>query len=235
MKPHVICHMLSSVDGRIRGRRWRPKGINNSGLFEKLHDEIGCDAWIVGRVTGSEFAKGTSYPSETASPPPREDYFVTRNAKAYGVVLDAHGKIVWGRADIGGDPIVTVLTRQVLPAHLAGLRSEGVSYMFAGDRELDLAGLLETLNRELGVKRVLLEGGGVANGAFLRAGLVDELSLVICPAIDGAKGAPITFDSSEASDDAAAPLTAMKLESSTVLDGGSVWLRYKLRSAVAAG
>ena len=47
--------------------------------------------------------------------------------------------------------------------------------------DLDLALTLDILNRELGVKRLLLEGGGGANGAFLRAGLVDELSLVICP------------------------------------------------------
>ena len=31
-------------------------------------------------------------------------------AKTYGVVLDAQGKIGWGRSDIGGDPIVVVLT-----------------------------------------------------------------------------------------------------------------------------
>jgi riboflavin biosynthesis pyrimidine reductase len=220
--------MLSSVDGRIRGRRWRPKGLNSAGLFEKLHDEIGCDAWIVGRVTGQEFAKGSSYPEHAAATFGRENHFVRRDAPAYGVVLDAAGKIVWGRSDIGGDPIVTVLTQTVSDAHLAGLRSEGVSYLFAGSDKLDLAELLETLNRELGVKRVLLEGGGVANGAFLRAGLVDELSLVICPAIDGARGAPITFDSTEADADAEAPLTAMRLENSQVLDGGFVWLRYSL-------
>ncbi len=143
-------------------------------------------------------------------------------------MLDAHGKIVWGRADIGGDPIVTVLTQQVSDAHLAGLRSDGVSYVFAGHDKLDLADLLETLNRELGVKRVLLEGGGVANGAFLRAGLVDELSLVICPAIDGARGAPTVLDSTDADANAEAPLTAMRLDSSQVLDGGFVWLRYSL-------
>jgi riboflavin biosynthesis pyrimidine reductase len=49
---------------------------------------------------------------------------------------------------------------------------------------------LEILNRELGLERLLLEGGGGSNGAFLRAGLIDEISLAICPAIDGAKGAP---------------------------------------------
>ena len=55
---------------------------------------------------------------------------------------------------------------------LAGLRSEGVSYLFAGRTGLDLGLTLEILNRELGVKRLILEGGGVSNGAFLRACLV---------------------------------------------------------------
>ena len=88
-----------------------------------------------------------------------------------------------------------MLTEQVPDAHLEALRAEGLSYLFAGKQELDLSLLLETLNRELGVKRLLLEGGGKANGSFLRAGLVDELSLTIVPAVDGAKGAPHVFDS----------------------------------------
>ena len=110
--------------------------------------------------------------------------------KAYGVVLDAQGKIGWGRSDIGGDPIVVVLTEAVPDAHLAGLRGEGVSYIFAGKSELDLALAVEILNRELGVKRLLLEGGGGANGAFLRAGLVDELNLILCPASTAPRARP---------------------------------------------
>jgi len=86
------------------------------------------------------------------------------------------------------------------------------------------------LNRELGVKRLLLEGGGGANGAFLRAGLVDEVSLMLFPAVDGAKGAPSVFDSAEVETDAPAPVTAMTLESHQVLEGGVVWLRYRLRN-----
>jgi riboflavin biosynthesis pyrimidine reductase len=235
MKPHVICHMVSSVDGRTLNSRWRPDGKLASALFERLHDELGGDAWLIGRVTGQEFAKGKPYPAVTDQIFPRENWFARRDAKAsdvkaYGVALDCNGKIAWGRSDIGGDPIVAVLSRQVSDAHLAGLRHEGVSYIFAGETELDLGLVLEILNRELGVKRLLLEGGGGANGAFLRAGLVDELSLVLCPAVDGAKGAPSVFDSQEPLTGPTAPVEAMTLESSTVIDGGAVWLRYRIRN-----
>jgi len=226
MKPHVICLMVASVDGRTLNSRQRPKRSGGE-LFERIHDELGGDAWLIGRVTGSEFAKGKPYPASTDKTFPREPWFARRDAEAYGVVLDAHGKIGWGRSDIGGDPIVVVLTEQVSDAHLAGLRSENVSYLFAGKSELDLALALEILNRELGVKRLLLEGGGGANGALLRAGLVDELSLVICAVIDGSTGGPIVFNSGD-TDLGPAPIESMTLISHEVLDKGAVWLRYRL-------
>ena len=227
MKPHVTCIVSSSVDGRTWHSRWRPAGAGK-GLFERVHDELGCDAWLIGRVTGSEYAKGKMpYPATTATFP-RTPWLARRDAAAYGVVLDAQGKIVWNRSDIGGDPIVVVLTETVSDAHLAGLRAEGISYIFAGAATLDLALALEILNRELGVKRLLVEGGGLTNGAFLRAGLVDALSLILCPAIDGARGGPYGFDSPDAIDGPSAPVTAMTLESSQPLDGGALWLRYRI-------
>lgn len=166
----------------------------------------------------------------TAVPLPGRS-FDKRRSVAQGI--DAQGKIAWGRADIGDDPIVVVRSEQVSDAHLAGLRGEGVSYIFAGKSELDLALILDILNRELGMKRLLLEGGGGANGAFLRAGLVDELNLIICPAVDGSKGAPSVFDSLEAEAHQRAPVSSMVLESSQVMEGGSVLLRYRLKNAAS--
>ncbi len=232
MKPHVTCLMASSVDGRTLHSRWRPKGTAGD-LFEQVHDELGGDAWLIGRVTGSEFAKGQPYPIGTAQRYPREHWLPKRDAGSYGVVLDAHGKIGWGRSDIGGDPIVVVLTEQVSDAHLEGLRGNGVSYIFAGTREIDLALTLDILNRELGIERLLLEGGGGTNGAFLRAGMVDELQLILCPAIDGAKGAPSVFDSAEDQSEQRAPVTAMTLESTRPLDGGALLLTYRIENGGA--
>jgi riboflavin biosynthesis pyrimidine reductase len=85
------------------------------------------------------------------------------------VVLDGGGKIAWGRGDVGGDPLLVVLTQAVSDSHLAGLWQDGVSYIFAGEREIDLVAALETLNRELGMRRLLLEGGA-ANGASSEPG-----------------------------------------------------------------
>jgi hypothetical protein len=68
---------------------------------------------------------------------------------------------------------------------------------------------LEILNRELGIEHLLLGGGGKSNGSFLRG----EISLAVCPAVDGARGGPYAFDSSEDETDARAPLRSMTLES----------------------
>jgi dihydrofolate reductase len=225
--------MVCSIDGRITGSRWRPKSNVVGDLFEKLHDQLVAErpaggSWLCGRVTAQEFArgKGKVYPP-TDKVFPRENYFVQREAKAWGIFLDAHGKAVWERSDCGGDPILVVLTEAVPDSHLAGLQADKVSYIFAGKTEIDLAAALETLDRELGIECVLLEGGGGANGALLRAGLVDEISLVISPVIDGASGAPSVFNSGS-SDLGPAPVERMTLASHEILEGGVVWLRYRL-------
>jgi riboflavin biosynthesis pyrimidine reductase len=225
--------MVCSVDGRIWGSRWRPKENVVPNLFEKLHDQLGGGSWLCGRVTAQEFAKGTEphYPP-TDQVFPRENWFARRDAKTWGIFLDGKGKAVWARKDIGGDAVLVVLTEAVPDRHLAGLRADGVSYIFAGATEIDLAGALETLNRELGIERIMLEGGGGANGALLRAGLIDELSLVICPVIDGSTGGPIVFNSGDA-DLGPAPIESMTLASHEVLEGGAMWLRYRLSAKAA--
>jgi riboflavin biosynthesis pyrimidine reductase len=230
MKPHVACIVSASIDGRTLLSRWSPDPAHLRGLFERVHDEIGCDAWLIGRATGREYSKREAYPPHTAETFSRENWFARRGAKAYGVVLDAHGKVAFGRSDIGGDPIVVVLARAVSDGHLAGLRSEGISYIFAGDTTLDLALVLDILNRELGVRRLLIEGGGTTNGSFLRAGLIDEINLVLCPAVDGTKGAPSAFDARDRDAVQKAPLQKMTLESTQPLEGGALWLRYRVRN-----
>ena len=62
MKPYVISHMNTSIDGRIWGSRWRPVENRMAGLFERIHEQLGNGSWLIGRVTGSEYAKADAYP-----------------------------------------------------------------------------------------------------------------------------------------------------------------------------
>jgi hypothetical protein len=48
--------------------------------------------------------------------------------------------------------------------------------------------------------------------------------------VDGAKGAPSIFDSSDEDAGIAAPIRSMTLASCEALEGGAVWLRYRLQN-----
>ena len=58
MKPYVICHMCTTIDGRILGDRWPklPGGKDSAELFESTADSFGIGAWLVGTTTMREFA-----------------------------------------------------------------------------------------------------------------------------------------------------------------------------------
>ena len=47
---------------------------------------------------------------------------------------------------------------------------------------------MEQLALRFGAKKLLLEGGGAINGAFLKHMLIDEFSTLIYPAVDGVAG-----------------------------------------------
>ncbi len=233
-KPHVICHMTSSVDGRVKTRRWSAvDGANPvEAAYEKVHGELAGDAWMCGRVTMAGYAMGEAPPAYDGPAIPRETHVARRDASGYAIGLDAGGRMNWGeRNDITGDHVVMVLGERVGDAHLAALRRAGVSYVFGGRDAFDLPRVLDTLAGAFGIHRLLVEGGGRINGSFLRAELVDELSLLLAPAVDGLMGTPAVFDYEGAPDDATAKGFKLALRSCQPMDGGIVWLRYDVGRA----
>jgi len=59
------------------------------------------------------------------------------------------------------------------------LQKSGVSYIVAGKSSVNLAKAAHQLRKHFGIRRLLVEGGGHIDGAFLQAGLVDEVSLLL--------------------------------------------------------
>ena len=225
-RPQVVCHMLVSLDGRIHPSRWTasPDGDRKawSAAYEKVHEELAGDAWLVGRTTMAEMAKGEPHPPTKPGAVDRPHHFARRDADGYAVALDRSGKLHFGAPDIGGDHVVVLLGRDVPDSHLAELAGDGISYVVADDADMALGPLLEVLRRELGIERLLLEGGGHINGSLLADGLVDEISLLVAPAVDGGDGITGVFDAGKAIGNKA----RLSLADCRTLDGGLVHLRY---------
>jgi riboflavin biosynthesis pyrimidine reductase len=98
---------------------------------------------------------------------------------------------------MNGDHLVILLGHDVPDRHLAELASDGISYIVADGPEINLPAMLDVLGSELGIRRLLLEGGGGINSSFLAAGLVDEISLITVPAVDGRLDGRAVFESGE--------------------------------------
>lgn len=229
MKPYVICHMMSSLDGHSLTDGWDREFKNNAGeLYERLAQTFDFDAWICGRVTMQEIAHGEDYPKGLATAPiPRSAFFAKRDATTYAVALDPQGKVAWKSNQALGSHVVAALTDAVSDDYLAYLQSIEVSYFFAGATELDLALVVSTLSAQLGAGRLIVEGGAHVSGSFVNAGLVDEVSVLILPLIDGRGDHPASFEVSKPAWRAPTHLT---LTSAQVQDGGAVWLRYGIQA-----
>ena len=223
MKPHIVCHMMSSLDGRSLTDGWNLDG--SSDLYESTAATFAADGWICGRVTMQEVSHGTDYPKGLASAPvPRTDHFVERHASQYAISIDPQGRVAWKTNTALESHVIEVVSESVSDDFLAYLQSIGVSYVFGGKSEIDLSIVIDKLARELDVKRLIVEGGSHVSGAFAHAGLLDEVSVLIMPLIDARTDHPGSFE--VAMDEWKKPVY-LKLDSVEEIEGDVVWLRYK--------
>lgn len=80
----------------------------------------------------------------------------------------------------------------------------------------------------LGIRRVLVEGGGTLNFELFRLGLVNELHLYVAPLIFGGAGAPTLADGAGLTRDAAIRLGQPEVD---VWQDGGVILRYMVNAS----
>ncbi len=229
-RPYVICHMVPSVDGRIVIAGWRlPDSLHTE--YERTASTFRADAWIIGRISMEPYAGNARVPARSPRARiPRTDFVAGADARSYAIGLDPQGRLRWESASLDADHAVAVLTEAVPDRHLAFLRSKGVSYLFGGKRRIDLPTVLGKLRRLLGIRTLLLEGGGKINGSFLAAGLVDEVSVLIAPVADGTTGTPSLFDAGPRS--RARRLTLLSAERRP---NDLLWVRYRVHRRPGRG
>ena len=214
--------MLGSVDGRIRQNIWGFK--DHHKYFEDTAAKIKADAWLVGRVTMQEFSsKQKPIQSKKRVVIPKED-FVGKKSKTYAVVIDPSGKCFWDTNMVSTEHVIEVLTEKVSSAYLQHLQEKKVSYIFGGKESLDLALVLNKLRKLFDIKTLRIDGGGHVNGSFLKAGLIDEFSLVLAPVADGTIGQPTVFEAEEGFGKRKA--TQFNLKSVKRIYKDFLWIRY---------
>lgn len=232
MNPKIICHIMSSVDGRLLTERWTEPFNGKSkgelmGVYAAIGRKLNADAWMFGKNTLQEgyFPKKfhTSDKTPLAHPIP---YLAHKTSSRLFVVIDPDADILYESSDVRGDRIVTVLPETAPAAYLEYLQQRDISYLFAGVKGDELNAAMKALAETFGVETLSLQGGGIIDGAFLQAGQIDELSLVVYPGIDGSASSPSIFEYIGREQAPARGLSLELLSAETVQDG-VVWLRYK--------
>lgn len=207
----TVIHIFSSIDGRISGSFMSSEAAAASrAAYARIRREYEADAVLYGSVTALAFAGNPpAQPLDTVSVP--EGDFLENAARASGeeyvIALDPQGEIWWrnpilrraGRSDAR---VIEVVTASAPASFLAYLRSVDVPYLIAGETNIDCAVMTNKLEQYLGIKTLLVCGGGKTDWAFLEARCVDEVSVVFAPVASGDEGVATIFDKMPVSPDA---------------------------------
>lgn len=222
-KPYIVCHMMTSVDGRIDcDITAKLKGVDEYySTLEALH----TPTTVSGRVTALlELALPGEYEIKDSTPYGKEDFSKKKDAEGYEVIMDTRGTLLWDNDSKYDKPHLIVMSEQVSAEYLSYLDSKNISWIVCGKAAIDLARVCEILADKFAVKRMAIVGGGHINGGFLGAGLLDEVSILIGSGIDGREGMAAVFDGLPT---ASEPIPLI-LKDVTKFDDGAVWLRYHI-------
>ncbi|MCP8318571.1 MAG: 2,5-diamino-6-(ribosylamino)-4(3H)-pyrimidinone 5'-phosphate reductase [Candidatus Methylarchaceae archaeon HK01B] len=104
------------------------------------------------------------------------------------VVLDSRARIpVESRVISSNSPTLISTTSKAPEDRVKNLERAGVKVIVCGEgKKVDLKILLKKL-KEMGIRKVLVEGGGNINWSFINQNLFDELIVTICPFIIGGR------------------------------------------------
>ena len=185
-RPYTLLSCCVSLDGYLGDQRPR-LALSNDADFDRV-DEVraSCDAIMVGAVTvrtdnprllvrsqaRREERTARGLPStpmkvtvtERGALDPGSNFFTTGDAEK--LVYTSNARVADARARLG--PVATVVN--------------------AG-RRVRMRRLSEDL-ADRGVRRLMVEGGGIVHTQFLSDDLVDELQLVVAPVFIGDSSAP---------------------------------------------
>lgn len=223
-RPFVFINVAMTVDGKIDTFLRKGAAISSQRDKERVDQlRAGSDAVMVGgrtlidedpKLTVKSDALRAERVARGLAPNPVKVGIVTR------AELKPHAKFL----QEGNAKVVIFTTHQTSKDQLAFLRSQGADVYTDDHDKVDLQKALAKL-KELGINRLMVEGGATLNFELLRLGLVDEVLAYMAPMIFGGASAPTMVAGSGFERSAALPLKLVHVEK---WDDGGVLLKYRL-------
>jgi 2,5-diamino-6-(ribosylamino)-4(3H)-pyrimidinone 5'-phosphate reductase len=225
-RPFVFINVAMTADGKIDTFQRQGSAISSARDKERVDRlRAEADAVMVGGKTLLDEDPKLTVKSE-ALRAERTGRGLPPNPIKVGVVTEARLKPDSDFLNTGPADIVIFTTRWTSKHHVSLLKSRGVDVYVDETEKVNLPKTLETL-KQIGVERLMIEGGGTLNFELLRLGLVDEVTVYVAPMIFGGATAPTLAAGAGLERSEAIPL---KLESAEAWEDGGVLLKYILES-----
>ncbi len=223
-RPYVFINIATTADGKIDTFERKGAAISSRQDKDRV-DELRAesDAVLVGGKTLLGELPKLTVKSE-ALREARIKRGMTANPIKVGVVTNADIPLESDFIKAGTARVVIFTTAQTSRSQLEALRMNGVEIFVHDTARVDLQNMMNTL-AELGVKRLMVEGGGTINFELLRQRLVDEIMIYIAPMIFGGDSAPTLAAGLGV---ARSEAIALKLNAVETHDDGGILLTYKL-------
>ena len=208
-RPYVIAQLGQSLDGRIATPTGASRWINRDCALDHVHRlRANVDAVIVG--IGTVLADD---PLLTVRRVP--------GRHPARVVIDPYGQLDSGAKFLAADGV-----RRLIVCGDERRTPSGIETIVL-QRESDLFSPLQIAAElyRLGMRKILVEGGATTVSAFMDAGAVDRLHVLVAPIILGSGTTGLSLKAIQGLDEARRPLTKIH-----VLDDGDVLFDCDLKS-----
>lgn len=221
-RPFVFINVAMTADGKIDTVQRKGAAISSAGDKERVDRlRAGADAILVGGRTLLDEDPRLTVKSEVLRAE-RVRRGRSPNPVKVGVVTRANIKEDSQFLHAGPAAIVIFTTRRTSKRQLSLLKAQHVDVYVDDAQQVNLERALNTL-KDLGIDRLMVEGGATLNFELMRLGLVDEVTAYIAPMIFGGESAPTMAAGAGVERSAAIP---MKLVNAETWEDGGVLLTY---------
>ncbi|OPY39314.1 MAG: 2,5-diamino-6-ribosylamino-4(3H)-pyrimidinone 5'-phosphate reductase [Methanoregula sp. PtaU1.Bin051] len=192
MRPRVIVNVAMSADGKLSTRERQQVKISGSEDFARVDAlKAASDAVMVG--IGTVIADD---PSLTVKSEANRQARIAagRPEHPVRVIVDSTARIPLDASVLrkGSGQRVVAVSEKADPGRVAELKKT-VTVVVAGKDSVDLRTLLEQLG-SMGIRQLMVEGGGTLIAGLFSASLVDELYTFIGNIVIGGRDAPTLVD-----------------------------------------